>query len=90
MIDVTNIGQMHEMFAEMGGHGSLEEDVNELEDIIGSIDFDKLKMVQSYHPAIFVGICIKIFNYLHSLSSMKFVGADGIEQRVNVYEKLME
>ena len=45
MIDVTNIGQMHEMFAEMGGHGSLEEDIFELEDIIGHIDFEKLKHV---------------------------------------------
>ena len=78
------------MFAEMGGHGSLEEDVDELEDVIATIDYDKLKMVQSYHPAIFVGICLKIFDYLHSLSTMKFVGSDGIEQRVNLYEKLME
>lgn len=91
---------MMAIFHDMGGVSSQDEDsmkqelmgdFNELEEILGDIDYDELAAIKSVNPALFVVIVQKILNFLRFLARVPIKNDDGqITHTMDLYQKVVD
>lgn len=99
-VDTTNIDDMMAIFHDMGGVSSQDEDsmkqelmgdFNELQEILGDIDYDELAAIKSVNPALFVVIVQKILNFLRFLARVPIKNDDGqITHTMDLYQKVVD
>ena len=100
VVDTTNIDDMMAIFHDMGGVSAQDEDsmkeeimhdFEELQEILGDIDYDELAAIKSINPGLFVIIVQKILNFLRFLSKVPIKNDDGeITHTMDLYQKVVE
>lgn len=87
---------MFEIYNSMGGLGEesmkdeIINDLIQLEEIIGDLDYEHMEMLKSENPNIFIMILTKIFSFLGYLARIPIKDEDGNSAHMNLYRKALD
>jgi hypothetical protein len=82
-VDTTSIDSLFEIYSNLGGLGEqamqkeIEQDFADLEEIIGTLNYEEMAVLKTTNPNIFIMIITKIFNYLGYLARIPITDENG-------------